>query len=63
MSITDTDRLNWVLRNGATLQDSGEWVSFQLRRNGPLEEWKRQKAIKIIDAGIEMELGQERQGG
>lgn len=55
MNITDTDRLNWVLRNGAELRDSGEWVSFQIRRNGPLEEWKRQKAVKIIDAGIEMD--------
>lgn len=55
MSITDTDRLEWVLRNGAELRDSGEWVSFQIRRNGPLEEWKRQKAVKIIDAGIEMD--------
>lgn len=55
MSITDTDRLDWVLRNGAELRECGEWVSFQLRRTGPLEEWKRRKAIKIIDAGIEVD--------
>jgi len=63
MKITDKDRLDWMLRNGAQFRENGEWVSFQMGRLGPLEEWKRRKAIKIIDAGIEMELGQERQGG
>lgn len=53
--ITDTDRLDWMLRHGAELVDDGEWIGFTFRRNGELPEWKRRKAKKLIDMRIEQE--------
>lgn len=53
--ITDTDRLDWMLRHGAELVDDGQFIGFVFHRSGQLPEWKRRKAEKLIDMRIEQE--------
>lgn len=53
--ITDSDRLEWLLKNGASLEEFEETVSFLVRRVGDLPEWKKRKAIKLLDHLIEKE--------
>jgi len=53
--ITDSDRLEWLLKNGASLEEFEETVSFHVRRVGNRPEWKKRKAIKLLDDLIEKE--------